>query len=105
MITVTTGVQYLHTNFAALGVYRIGDDFVLPGFFFVAHFCAERADPTLAIGCNTARHDECDTAARPLGKINGLFFKTVFGFFQSRVHGTHEHSVFKSGKAQIERFE
>ena len=49
--------------------------------------------------------DQAHATTRTLGIERGHALEAVFGFFQTHVHGAHEHAVLQGGKAQIQGLE
>ncbi|MNH28182.1 hypothetical protein D3C79_883320 [compost metagenome] len=59
--------------------------------------------PTAQIRCYAPGDDEADAAAGPLGIEGGQLVEAALLLFEAGVHGAHQDSVLKLGKAEIER--
>ena len=90
---IAAGVQDLQNDLAALGMHRLRDRFERIGLFL----CYEQGtrfiqQAILARGI-TARDDQADATARPLGIEQGQPVNGAVQRLQSRVHGTHQNPV------------
>ena len=105
MITITAGMQNLHTNLAVFLMYRFGDQAVLVHFSSGRKFGGKRRHPTRPVGRYPAGDYKPDAAAGAFGKVGRHAFKAVLFLFQACMHGAHQNAVFQSRKAQAERGE
>ena len=102
MVGIAAEVQDLHANFSACRMHRISYHLVLIGLLLGGHARATGHGAGAVIGRNAACHHQRNTSSGALRVKSSHALKAIFGFFQAHMHGAHEHTVLKGGKAQIE---
>ncbi len=102
VIRVATGVENLHADRAAGLMDRPGDDFVLVRLFFRRHLRGTGSYRAFHVGPDTAGNDKPHAAPRTLGIECRQPLEAVRALFQAQVHGAHQGTVAKGGKAQVQ---
>ena len=103
MIAITACMENLQGNFASFLVYRIGHLAVITYIEAAVEQPGKWIEPRFFVGVKTARHDQANPPAGPLGKIGrqlGELPKTVF---KTRMHRPHDHPILDLGMPQIQR--
>ncbi len=91
-IGVAARVQDLHRDPAALGMHRVGHAAVVGDVGVGEQACRPGEYAPFAVGRHAPRHDQPRAAPGPRG-VEGRDPAPVAGFFQPRVHGSHEDAV------------
>ena len=87
-------MQDLQADLPLFRLHGCRDQAVFCRLAAAAQFRPERRQPALPVGRDATGNHQPRSTPRPGGKISGQALKTVFGFFQTRVHGTHQDTVF-----------
>ena len=105
VVGVAPKVQNLHTDLATRIMNGLGHDFVLLRLFRRGHSGAAGHGAGTVVRGDTTGHNQCDTATRPLGIERGHALEAVLGLFEPNMHRAHQHPIFQSCEAQIQRAE
>ena len=95
-------MQDLHGNFPASVVHSLGYHFVFVCICLGRHAGATGHGAGTVVGCDAACDDQADATFGTLCIKSGHAGKSVLGFFQTHVHGAHDHAVFQGREAQIQ---
>jgi hypothetical protein len=87
-------MQYLQAYFSVSIMHGNGDVAMFGGFTVGGEFCPKGREPSLSVGRNTAGYHQPHAAFCTGCKIRSQRPEIVFVLFQSRVHGTHEGTIF-----------
>src|SRR5450830_1307568 len=102
-VGITTGMEDLHADLAAGGVYGAGHDLVLLRFFVGGQLGRAGIHPTFIVRANAAGDHQAHATTGALGKIGRHAFETARFFFQARMHRAHQGTVAQGGKTQVQR--
>ena len=95
-------MQDLHGDLSAGFMHSLGHHFVFIGFCLCRHSGATRHGAGTVVRCYAACDDQADAAFGSFCIKSSHACKAVLGFFQTHMHGAHDHAVFQSGKAQVQ---
>jgi len=93
---VAPGMEYLHTDFAARRMNRVGDDLMARHLRRLVQRHGMGHTPARRVGGNAAGDNQPDAALGPGSVIGGQAHETILFFFQAGVHRTHQQAVFQS---------
>ena len=102
VVGIAAEMQDLHGDLAAGFMHGLGHHLVFVSFGLGRHACAAGHGAGAVIRGNATGHDQAHAPLGPLGIKSGHALKSVLGFFQTDVHGAHDHAVFQIGKAQVQ---
>ena len=95
-------MQNLHRDLAALGMDSVRHNPVVRNIFGREQPRRTGKHTALAVRGHAACHDQCGLPARAFC-IELRDTWPILGFFQTRVHGPHQHAIFQRDKAQVQR--
>ena len=103
MKSITARVQNLHANFCPFRLHGTGNHAMEGKPFFICECRRMLGHASDFIGGNTAGDNHGDTASGALGVHGSQSLCAIWLLFQTGMHGSHNGTVFKDGKTQVQR--
>ena len=104
MVGITSGMQDLHRDLAAVRMHSVCYLAVLFRFSSSGEFSRERLYTTHSVRRVTASNDQTNITPGTLGKV-GREAVVFVAVLEPGVHGAHEHPVLERRETEVERGE